>query len=578
MRVLITFAKEYPGQTVTMLLALLFAGVAEGISLTALLPLLNTAIGTRATAAGEEQDSDVISEFINGFLASLGVNPTIGALLVVVVAGVILKNVLVMVAKKQVGYAVAHVTTSLRLALLRAMLTSRWEYYINQPIGRIANAMTSEAIRASDSFSHGVTLIALGIHAAIYIIIALLVSWQATLVCLVAGALLLLISHFLVKMSRKAGKRQTKLLRSLLARLTDTLQSVKPLKAMAREDLADAVLTAETKQLNRALQREVLSKEMLKAVQESLFAVLIAGGIYFSMSYWELALTNVMVLVLVLLRLLTHLGKVQREYQKTVTGESAFWSLQRSIREAEGARESLQGDVVPTLEQSIRLSDISFNYEGRQIFQALSLTIPAGALTTLVGPSGTGKTTLVDLVTGLLTAQQGQVLVDEFPLSSLNLRQWRRLIGYVPQETLLLHDTVINNVTLGDPELDEADAEYALKAAGAWEFVTALPRGLHEMVGERGTKLSGGQRQRIMIARAMVHRPRLLIMDEATSALDPDSEAAICKTLEVLRGQFTILAISHQAALVEAADRVYRLQPGSATLVTERDALLNAAV
>jgi ATP-binding cassette subfamily C protein len=118
------------------------------------------------------------------------------------------------------------------------------------------------------------------------------------------------------------------------------------------------------------------------------------------------------------------------------------------------------------------------------------------------------------------------------------------------------------NVTLGDPELTEADAEYALKAANAWEFVSALPEGMHSSVGERGTKLSGGQRQRIMIARALAHRPSVLILDEPTSALDPESEALISETLRRLRADYTLLAISHQPALAESADVVYRLQDG----------------
>jgi len=140
------------------------------------------------------------------------------------------------------------------------------------------------------------------------------------------------------------------------------------------------------------------------------------------------------------------------------------------------------------------------------------------------------------------------------------------MIGYVPQETFLLHDTVLQNVTLGDANLTEADAEEALIAAGAWDFVKALPTGMHSSVGERGAALSGGQRQRIAIARALAHRPRLLILDEITSALDPDSEAAICCTLQWLRGQLTILAISHQPAIVQAAESVYRLERGHVSL------------
>jgi ATP-binding cassette subfamily C protein len=156
------------------------------------------------------------------------------------------------------------------------------------------------------------------------------------------------------------------------------------------------------------------------------------------------------------------------------------------------------------------------------------------------------------------------------------MHKWRRQIGYVPQESWLLHDTVLNNVTLGDPALTSEDAIKALRSAGAWEFVKKMSQGINSIVGERGGKISGGQRQRIAIARALVHKPRLLILDEATTALDPENEMVICNALRELRGRLTILAISHQPALLEVADQAYRLQNGQAIAVTDVDSTANS--
>jgi ATP-binding cassette subfamily C protein len=174
---------------------------------------------------------------------------------------------------------------------------------------------------------------------------------------------------------------------------------------------------------------------------------------------------------------------------------------------------------------------------------------------------------VIDLITGLLQPQKGHVWIDATKLEVVNLKAWRGMIGYVPQDTLLLHDTVFANVTLGDTELSEKDVEDALRDAGAWDFVAAMTDGIYTVVGERGSRLSGGQRQRITIARALVHKPQLLILDEATSALDPASETAICQTLRQLSDKLTILAISHQTALLETADRAYRLEGGAAHII-----------
>ncbi|MGI9295229.1 MAG: ABC transporter ATP-binding protein [Pseudomonadales bacterium] len=575
---MLSFFRTYPWQTFVMLVALLLAGIAEGIGLSALLPMLNIAISKDAGAAGGDaspMQQNAFEQFVTESLARNGIDPSITVLLTIIVLGVTVKSLLLLVAQKKVGYTAARIATDLRLQMLRSILRSRWEYFLHQPIGKLTNALATEAQRASDAFVNGATVITFLIHALIYGGIAFAVSWKASLVSLTAGLVVMGISHFLVRMARQAGKKQTSLLNSLMAGLTDTLQSVKPLKAMAREHLADRVLAMETSRLNRALQRQVFSSAMLNAAQEEMFAIIIALGIFVALVQFEMPLATVMVLVVTLGRMLAFLGKVQKQFQKMVISESAYWSIKRAISDADTAREQLGAGKVPSLRDGIRFQAVQFAYAKQAIFDDLSLAIEAGALTTLIGPSGAGKTTFVDLIIGLMRPQSGTILVDSIPLQELNMQSWRRMIGYVPQETVLLHDTVAHNVTLGDPELSDADTERALRAADAWEFVSAQEEGMHTMVGERGGKLSGGQRQRIVIARALVHKPSLLILDEATSALDPASEQAICKTIEKLRGELTILAISHQTALVEVADCVYRLENGQA-LAVEDSATLRA--
>ena len=555
------FARAYPRHTLTMLVALLFAGVVEGISLTALLPMLTIAVNGTAGDAGKGIGGAVISA-----LEYLNIAPTVTSLLLVVVAGVFLKSALVLVADKKVGYTVAHVATDLRLALLRALLGTRWEYYLSQPVGTLANSTATEVMRASQAYLHGSLAFTYLAQSIVYAVVALMVSWQAAIVALTAGCLLLTLLNRLVRKTKKAGRKQTELLQSLLARLTDSLQSVKPLKAMGRENLAEKLLEADAVGLNKALRKQTYSKAMLKSLQEPILMLLIVAGLYAAMVLWNLDLPKVMVLVFLLARLLNQLGKLQGKQQEMAACESAFWSLRKKTEDAERQTETAFGDKKVVLEKSLRFDRVSFSYGGPPVLRDCSLTIPAGSFTAVIGSSGAGKTTMVDLATGLLRPQQGEVFIDEVPLEQVDIRFWRRQIGYVPQDTMLLHDSILANITLGDPGLSEDDARDALRAAGAWDFVAATPAALHTVVGERGSKLSGGQRQRIAIARALAHRSTLLILDEATSALDPESEQAICATLKALRGRISILAISHQPAIVEFADQVCHLQNGNASI------------
>lgn len=567
MRFLITIARKYPGRSALTLVSLLFAGVAEGFSLLLLLPVLNLVTSDDARVAGNGLSG--LGHMLTKALSAIGITPTVGTLLVVIVVCLSVKAVFLLLANLQVGYTVAHVATDLRLSLLRSLLAARWEFYVRQPVGSLTNAVGTEALRASQAYVQGAKTLVVLIDTIVFTSVAFFATWEGALLSLAGGGMVLYGLRRLVRMAHHAGMRQTQLLKSLLSRLADSLQSVKPLKAMARQELVGSLLGSENRRLNRALRRNVISTEALIAAQDLTMGLIITSGLYVALIRWKLPFNAVIVMILVLARAIASLGKTQRQYQKMRADESAYWSLQAVIEDASRAREANPGGTSPRLENSVRLNNVSFSYEKIPVLMNASLTVQAGSFTAIMGPSGAGKTTTADLIIGLLRPQQGEILIDNVPLEQVDLREWRRMIGYVPQESFLLHETVLWNVTLGDPEVNEADVEAALRAAGAWDFVAELPQQMHSSVAERGTALSGGQRQRIAIARALARRPKLLILDEVTSSLDPQSEAAICRTLQGLRGGLTILAISHQRAMVEAADRIYRVQSGEVILVRD---------
>ncbi len=195
----------------------------------------------------------------------------------------------------------------------------------------------------------------------------------------------------------------------------------------------------------------------------------------------------------------------------------------------------------------------------------------------LQGASGSGKTTLIDLLTSLHRPSSGRITVDGVPIEQLSIRAWRRLIGYVPQELSLLHGTIRENVALSDAAIDDEAIRTALVRAGAESLIRGPAHGLDSDVGEMGTKLSGGQRQRIALARALVLEPKLLILDEVTSALDPATEDQICREVAALRGDYTIVAITHRPAWTAIADRLYKVEGGRVTAVADPQRLPEAA-
>lgn len=571
MHLLFVFARTYPRRILIVLSCLFLAALAEGVGLSSLLPLLGLAaqISGDPQGVGAQRHSQ-FDHFLRHALALVGLQPTVELLLFVIASGMLLKALLILLAQQQIGYAVAQVATDLRLALIRGLLAARWEYYVRQPVGALVNAFATEATRAAQAYLYAATILTLFIQVLLYTAIALFVSWQATVGAIAIGAVIIYTLNRLVHWSRRAGARQTTLLNGVSVRLTDVLCAVKPLKAMAREALAGPLLEGATQRLQRAFQHEVLSKEMLRGLQEPLVVVALISGLYGALIHWSLPLDRVIVLAVLFGQLLSSLNKVQRQYQFMAAHESAFWSLRAAIARAARERDSMDGARTPTLNQEIALTHVQLSYGEQVVLRDVSLIIPAGGVTAIIGPSGAGKTSVADLILGLVRPQAGDVWIDDVPLREVDIRRWRQMVGYVPQELFLLHDSVFVNVTLGDPDLTPLDVEAALCAVGAWEFIAPLPEGIYTPVGERGARFSGGQRQRIAIARALVHKPQVLILDEATAALDPESEAAVCATVQQLRGTMTILVISHQPALLDVADRLYHLEHGQVRLVDAR--------
>ena len=243
MRTLFTYIMVFPRRSAFVLVALLIAGIAEGLSLTALLPLLSIAVGVSGDSG--------IGKFMEKALRNIGVEPTLDTILIIIVGGMFFKGLVLLVANRQVGYTVAHVATALRLDLIEALLASRWQYYLRQPVGSLANSVATEAYRAANGFEHSVNVLALAIQVLVYAIVALFISWQATLASLIIGVFLFVALHRLVSATRRAGTKQTHLLRNLLTYLSDVLSSVKSLKAMARDNVADAILHEQTQQLEK---------------------------------------------------------------------------------------------------------------------------------------------------------------------------------------------------------------------------------------------------------------------------------------------------------------------------------------
>lgn len=551
------FIKKNPLKSIVIIAVLLMSGFVEALSLASLLPLINIVV------SGSIDTTSKIGEWIYNGLMFFGVSISTESILLVIMLLMISKSLLLFLAMREVGYTSAIMAASMRKDLLKGLIGANWQFFVNQKKGDVAAVISTEPDRAAAIFIVTGRIFAAVIQIIVYSLMSLSLSLTVTLTAYCFGILIMFLLRNFVTMAEKAGSMQTRTQRKFLSNLVDGLIGLKSLKSMSRIGNLDNYLTKDINALCEAKKRSVLSKVTLNNLQEPLQVIPIIIGLYFLLNVMSNDLDILMVLIFLLYRTLQRIGSLQKHYQDISAAIPAFWFIDEMLKKTRAHREKWTGQLDPTLQQSIKMNNVNFSYEEKEVLSGVNINIEKGDFISLVGNSGSGKSTIVDLIIGLNKSDEGEVIIDNQNINSINIEKWREKIGYVPQEITLFNDTIKHNITMGDVSISDENVISSLMKAGAYDFVSELPEKLMTIVGEHGGRLSGGQRQRLAIARALVKNPELLILDESTSALDSKTEKEIIQTLLKLKGKATIIAISHQPNIQKVADKVYFLENGS---------------
>lgn len=391
-------------------------------------------------------------------------------------------------------------------------------------------------------------------------------NWQLTLATfLVAPLMALLIGGFgqqLLIYSRRSQSRMS----DLSALLTEALSGIRLVKAFAAEDY-------EIERFSQEAERNRLAKystERLKAIQFPVVGFLEAMSVLllFLLGGWQIAQDNLtgaefVSYIAAVALLIDPISITTSNYNEFKQGEASvdrifeLFAIQPTVVEQPGAI------ALPAVTGKVEYRQVSFSYTaGQPVLRGLNLLVQPGEVIALVGASGAGKTTLVNLLPRFYDPQVGQILIDGMDIREVTFHSLRRQIGIVPQETILFSGTIAQNIAFGQSQFDLSEVKTAAKVANADQFISQFPQGYQTWVGERGVNLSGGQRQRIAIARAVLLNPRILILDEATSALDSESEALVQEALERLMRGRTVFIIAHRLATVRHADCIVVMEQG----------------
>jgi ATP-binding cassette subfamily C protein len=552
-------------RAVAILLLQGLAAIAEGFGIATVLPALLLMI-----SGPELQSSGALANGVQAIMTAIGLPMQLSVLLTLMVGAVMLKSVFMFFAWTQIGNASASVAAELRYRLLKALAKARWSYFVDQPIGSLNNAAGAQTIRAAGIFMLVCELISEVLQLVVYLSLALLVTtWYVTVGAFVLAGILFLTMARLRDLRREAERRENTALDQLSVRITDGLRSFKALKAMGVESDFVSLLNRETHNINMAQRLTARVTAILRSASEPIIAVALAIAIYLAVTVSKVAVTELLYVALLFSRTVGRAASLQKMFHNLAGKEVIYQSLAEIIAKARSQAEAKGGSKTIEMSGSIVFDDVSFSHGDTPILRHVKLCCSEGSLMVIRGPSGSGKTTLIDLVIGLIRPTSGEIFVDGTPFGEIDVRYWRSRLGYVPQESTMLQVSVADNISLGREGITEADVERALRRSEAWSFVKQLPGGLRGFIGENAARLSGGQKQRLAIARALVHRPRLLILDEPTSALDAETAEGITRTLRRLAAEegVTVIAVTHHEAVVNVADVLYDISAGQVRLV-----------
>ncbi len=554
------------GRALLLLALMMLNTLLEGIGIATLLPALLLAADGRIDGA-----SSPFAAYVTKVIETLGLPVELWSLALIAGFALILREVVGFGILLFTSYTIADIVAMYRHRILTALARARWPWFQEQQLGGMAISLaqfTDNAANAMDRAVYATTQI---LRAIVYIVLVIFISGWLSFGLFLVGALMFLPLLTIINLTRKYSGKLSGTAKDLSAYFTDVFASIKTVKAMGREKSVRPLFDRYIRRLNKFRKRLLLTSHGLTALQNTLAIVLVFGALYFAVSWLKVSVVEVGMIAGLMMSIVKTLSRAFRVLQRVAELEPYLWRVEALVKSADDAREDPGGTKEPHLEKGIDFDHVTFSHPGKPVLKDVSFHVPAGHTTVFIGPSGAGKTTIVDLVTRLYEPQTGRILVDGVPLTELDLHKWRSMIGYVPQELILLSGSVRDNITLGATVDDETLME-ALELAGAAGFVSDLPEGLDTDLGERGLKLSGGQRQRLSLARALVHRPRLLILDEVTSALDPETERKLVEQIGALagRGGMTIIAITHTKAWLSAADRVFHLENGHVTRVEGR--------
>ena len=540
------------------------ASIMEGFGILMLLPLLQSLDNDSRI----ENNDEGINEIIYNIIDFIGLSDSIVSVLILIAAAFILKGVITFGSLGLTAYLVSQLLKELKIKLFSLYSKMSYKYFSSKNTGDLINLINEQPTKALEAFKHLTLLGSHMINTIILMSLAFLMTFSFGFMALLLGIFLLILflrmNAYVQNLSRIAAEENGTLTKWLIQSLHGfkyliSTNQINSLKKYINNSIS--ILTSTTV-------KSGVAGAFTQSVREPIAVVFITVIIFIQIFILGLRLEPILVSIALFYRALNSTLAIQSAFQATFQFIGSMELVHGEFINQEKNQSNDGKKIISQFTNKITLQDVNFKYENNDkgAINSVSLDIPVKSSIAIVGESGAGKTTLVDLVTLTNEPQRGTILIDGVPSNQIKKSSWRNQIGYVSQDTIIFDDTISNNISMWNIKKDKNKHEeylrHVAKQANILEFIDSLPNGFDTLVGDRGILLSGGQKQRLFIARELYRKPNLLILDEATSSLDSESEKCIQESIDSLKGKITVIIIAHRLSTIKKVDKIYLLSKG----------------
>ena len=533
------------------------SGLLEGVGINAVIPLFSV-ITKESGGAG-----DIISQVIGKLFVFFGINLDLKYILIFISLMFVFKAAVLILS----GYISAKISADyekgVRSELFDKTLKSDWSYLLKQKVGYLENTLMVDIEFSANLLRTISSTIMILTSLSMYVLVAINISVYVTLITVSLGGMLFLLFKPLIYRTRIAAHEVTNANKQISHHVNERMIGVKTIKAMYMEDVIVQKASEYFNKLKKLKIRLFFLKNIANFLLQPISLIFICVVFAFSYKTPGFHFAALVAVIYLIQKIFQFIQQLQSNLHAMNESVPYLKNVLMCQDNAIVNEEKKHGSNNFHFNHALSFENVSFSYGGnKDTLTSVSFSVKKGEMVGIIGPSGAGKTTIVDLILRLFNPNTGKIFLDGLNIDANSIREWRKNIGYVSQDFFLINDTVANNIRFYNSSITDKEIAEASKMANIYDFIQECPNRFETVIGERGVMLSAGQRQRIAIARILVRKPKILILDEATSALDNESEVRIQQIIENLKGRITVLVIAHRLSTVVNCDRLMVLEKG----------------